>query len=131
MSSTPVVIKLECHSKEAQTNNVRSKLSEILKVYFKTCSQKKYCDNRNIGPFKYRFRLSTFLINYSIDDINGLIMSAAHISGEHARYPRNGFRKGERAGRRGRREVNKNATAHHEEGLIRKLASAKWPPSFS
>jgi hypothetical protein len=28
-----VVIKLPCDSKEAQTNHVRSKLSEILKVY--------------------------------------------------------------------------------------------------
>jgi hypothetical protein len=35
MSSTPVVIKLECDLKETQMNHVRSKLSEILKVYFK------------------------------------------------------------------------------------------------
>jgi hypothetical protein len=30
----------------------------------------KYRDNRNIGPFKYRFRLSIFQINYLIDDID-------------------------------------------------------------
>jgi hypothetical protein len=35
MSSTSVVIKLECDSKETQTNHVRSKLSDIMKVYFK------------------------------------------------------------------------------------------------
>jgi hypothetical protein len=41
-----------------------------LKVYLKTCSQKKYRDNRNIGPSKYRILLSIFLINYLIDDID-------------------------------------------------------------
>jgi hypothetical protein len=30
----------------------------------------KYRDHQNIGPFKYRFRLSIFQINYSIDDID-------------------------------------------------------------
>jgi hypothetical protein len=30
----------------------------------------KYHDNQNIGPFKYRFRLSIFQINYSIDKID-------------------------------------------------------------
>jgi hypothetical protein len=30
----------------------------------------KYCNNRNIGPFKYRLRLSIHQINYSIDDID-------------------------------------------------------------
>jgi hypothetical protein len=29
-----------------------------------------YPDNRNIGPFKYRFRSLIFQINYSIDDID-------------------------------------------------------------
>jgi hypothetical protein len=29
-----------------------------------------YPNNRKIGPFKYRFRLSIFQINYSIDDID-------------------------------------------------------------
>jgi hypothetical protein len=33
MSSTPVVIKLECDLKETHTDHVRYKLSEILKVY--------------------------------------------------------------------------------------------------
>jgi hypothetical protein len=36
-----VVIKLECDSKETQTNHVRSKLSEILKVYFKNMFPEK------------------------------------------------------------------------------------------
>jgi hypothetical protein len=30
----------------------------------------KYRDNRNIGPFKYRFRLSIFQMNYLIDNID-------------------------------------------------------------
>jgi hypothetical protein len=30
---------------------------------------KKYLGNKNIGPFKHRFRLSIFQINYSIDGI--------------------------------------------------------------
>jgi hypothetical protein len=30
----------------------------------------KYIDNQNIGPFKYRFRLLIFQINYSIDNID-------------------------------------------------------------
>jgi hypothetical protein len=33
MSSKPVVIKLDCDLRETQTNHVRSKLSDILKVY--------------------------------------------------------------------------------------------------
>jgi hypothetical protein len=41
MSSTPVVIKLECDLKETQTNHVRSKLSEILKVYLKNMLPEK------------------------------------------------------------------------------------------
>jgi hypothetical protein len=61
---------LDCDLKETQTNHVRSKLSEILKVYFENLFPEKYHNNRNIGPFKYWFRLSTFQINYSIDDIN-------------------------------------------------------------
>jgi hypothetical protein len=36
----------------------------------KTCCQKKYRDIRNIGPFKYQFRLSIFIIKYSIDNID-------------------------------------------------------------
>jgi hypothetical protein len=32
-------------------------------------SKKIYRDNQNIGPCKYRFRLSIFQINYSIDNI--------------------------------------------------------------
>jgi hypothetical protein len=64
MSSKPVVIKLACDSKEAQTNHVRSKLSEILNVYLENMFP-EYCrDNQNIGPFKYLFRLSIFQINY-------------------------------------------------------------------
>jgi hypothetical protein len=70
MSSKPVVIKLACDSKEAQTNHVRSKLSEILKVYLENMFPEYYTDNQNIGPFKYRFRLSIFQINNSIDDID-------------------------------------------------------------
>jgi hypothetical protein len=54
MSSKPVVIKLACDSKEAQTNHVRSKLSEILNVYLENMFPEYYPDNRNIGPFKYR-----------------------------------------------------------------------------
>jgi hypothetical protein len=68
MSSKPVVIKLYCDSKETQTNHVRSKLSDILKVYKENMFPEKYRDNQNIRPFKYRFRLSIFQINYSIDD---------------------------------------------------------------
>jgi hypothetical protein len=30
----------------------------------------KYRDHQNIGTFKYRFRLSIFQINYSIDNID-------------------------------------------------------------
>jgi hypothetical protein len=70
MSSKPAVIKLACDLKEAQTNHVRSKLSEILKVYLENMFPEYYPDNQNIGPFKYRFRLSIFQINYSIDDID-------------------------------------------------------------
>jgi hypothetical protein len=65
-----VVKKLDCESKETQTNQVRSKLNEILKVYQENMFPEKYRDNRKIGPFKYRFRLSIFQINYSIDDID-------------------------------------------------------------
>jgi hypothetical protein len=72
MSSKPVVIKLACDLKEAQTNHVRSKLSEILNVYLENMFQEYYPDDQNIGPFKYRFRLSIFQINYSIDDIDYL-----------------------------------------------------------
>jgi hypothetical protein len=80
MSSKPVVIKLACDSKEAQTNHVRSKLSEILKVYLENIFPEYYPKNLNIGPFKYRFRLSIFQINYSIDNIDyrlphGLILA--------------------------------------------------------
>jgi hypothetical protein len=70
MSSKPVVKKLACDSKEARTNHVRSKLSDILKVYLENMFPEYYPDNRNIGPFKYRFRLSIFQINYSIHDID-------------------------------------------------------------
>jgi hypothetical protein len=55
MSSTPVVLKLECDSKETQMNHVRSKLSEILKVYFKNMFPEKniviieISDHSNIG----------------------------------------------------------------------------------
>jgi hypothetical protein len=70
MSSKPVVIKLACDLKEAQSNHVRSKLSEIQKVYLENMFPEYYPDNRNIGPFKYRFRLSIFQINYSIDNID-------------------------------------------------------------
>jgi hypothetical protein len=45
-------------------------LSDILKVYKENIFPEKYCDNQNIGPFKYRFRLSIFQINHSIDDID-------------------------------------------------------------
>jgi hypothetical protein len=69
MSSKPVVIKLDCDSKETQTNHVGSKLSEILKVYLENIFPEKYCNNRNIGLFKYRFRLLIFQIYYSIDNI--------------------------------------------------------------
>jgi hypothetical protein len=70
MSSKPVVIKFACDSKEARTNHVRSKLSAILKVYLEIMFPEYYPDNQNIGPYKYRFRLSIFQINYSIEDIN-------------------------------------------------------------
>jgi hypothetical protein len=70
MSSKPVVIQLACDSKKAQTNHVRSKLSEILKVYLENMFPEYYPYNRNIGPFKYRFRLSIFQINYLIDNID-------------------------------------------------------------
>jgi hypothetical protein len=70
MSSKPVVIKLACDLKEAQTNHVRSKLSEILKVYFENMFPEYYPNNRNIGPFKYRFQLSIFQFSYSIDNID-------------------------------------------------------------
>jgi hypothetical protein len=55
MSSTPVVLKLECDTKENQTNHVRSKLSEILKVNFKNMFPEKnnaiieILDHSNIG----------------------------------------------------------------------------------
>jgi hypothetical protein len=70
MTSKPVVIKLACDSKEAQTNHFRSKLSGISKVYLENMFPEHYTDNQNIGPFKYRFRLLIFQINYSIDDNN-------------------------------------------------------------
>jgi hypothetical protein len=70
MSSKPVVIQLACDLKEAQTNHVGSKWSEILKVYLENMFPKYYPDNQNIGPFKYWFRLSIFQMNYSIDDID-------------------------------------------------------------
>jgi hypothetical protein len=70
MLSKPVVIKLACDSKEAQTNHVRSKLIEIMRVYLENMFPEYYPDNRNIRPFKYRFRLSIFQINYLIDDID-------------------------------------------------------------
>jgi hypothetical protein len=70
MSSKPVAIKLYCDSKETQTKHVRSKLSEILNVYLENIFPETYHDNQNIGPFKYRFGLSIFKINYSIDDID-------------------------------------------------------------
>jgi hypothetical protein len=70
MTSRPVVITLACDSKEAQTNHVRSKLSEILKVYLENMFPEYYPDNRNIGLFKYRFRLLICQINYLIDDID-------------------------------------------------------------
>jgi hypothetical protein len=41
MSSTLVFIKLECDSKETQMNHVRSKWSEILKVYLKNMFPEK------------------------------------------------------------------------------------------
>jgi hypothetical protein len=34
----------------------------------------KYCANPNIGPIKYRFQLSIFQINYSIDNIYYLLL---------------------------------------------------------
>jgi hypothetical protein len=84
MSSKAVVMKFNCDSKETQTNHVRSKLSEILTVYLKNTFPDKYRDNQNFGPFKYRFRLSIFQINYSIDNIDyrlshGLTSGCAHI----------------------------------------------------
>jgi hypothetical protein len=51
-------------------NHVRSKLSDVLKVYKENMFPEKYIVNRNIGPFKYRFGLSIFQINYSIDNID-------------------------------------------------------------
>jgi hypothetical protein len=66
MSSKSVVIKLVCDSKETQTNHVRLTLSEILKVFLENMFPEKYGNNQNIGPFKYRFRLSIFPINSSI-----------------------------------------------------------------
>jgi hypothetical protein len=66
MSSKPVVIKLDCDSKETQTNHGISKLCEIFKVYLENMFTEKYRDNRNIGPFKYPFRLSIFQINSEI-----------------------------------------------------------------
>jgi hypothetical protein len=70
MSSKPMVIKLDCDSKETQTNHVRSKLNDIFIVNKENMFPEKYHDNRNIGPFKYLFLLSVFQIIYSIDDVN-------------------------------------------------------------
>jgi hypothetical protein len=41
MSSTLVVIKLECDLKETQTDHVRSKMSEISNVYFENMFPEK------------------------------------------------------------------------------------------
>jgi hypothetical protein len=41
MTSTPVVIQLECDSKATQTNHVISKLIEIVKVYLKNMFSKE------------------------------------------------------------------------------------------
>jgi hypothetical protein len=65
-----MVIKLDCDSKETQTNHVRSKLNDIFIVNKENMFPEKYHDNRNIGPFKYLFLLSVFRINYLSDNID-------------------------------------------------------------
>jgi hypothetical protein len=63
-----VVIKLKCDLNEAKTHNVLSEISIVnLENMF---PEKNHCDNRNIGPLKYRFLLSIYQINYLIDDID-------------------------------------------------------------
>jgi hypothetical protein len=42
MSSKPVVIQLDCDSKETQTNYGRSKLIKILKVYLENMLPEQY-----------------------------------------------------------------------------------------
>jgi hypothetical protein len=73
MSSKPVVIKLDCDSRETKTNHVNQNWVIYWKFTKKTCSQKnitiiKISDHLNIGSdyryFKLIIRLTILIIDY-------------------------------------------------------------------